>query len=89
MWSGTIAHGISFKRNDQQILKLATNSKIEDHYFRCKSVNFQIGRDCQMFVLCFVYTKHQVFLHETLYNYVHVQCIEDVCTSMVMCQNHG
>ena len=42
------------------ILKLATYTKIEDHYSRCKLATFQIGKDCQIF--CFVYTKHQVSL---------------------------
>ena len=35
-----MAHGKYFRRNNMQILKLATYTKIEDHYFRCKLANF-------------------------------------------------
>ena len=45
-----------------RILKLATYTKIEDHYSRCKLATFRIGKDCQMFIFCFSNTKHQVLL---------------------------
>ena len=35
-----MAHWNYFRRNNLQILKLATYTKIEDHYFRCKIGNF-------------------------------------------------
>ena len=57
-----MAHRNYFRQNNLRILKLATYTKIEDHYFRCKLATFQIGKDCQMFIFYFVYTKHQVLL---------------------------
>ena len=54
--------GISLGKKNLQILKLATYTKIEDYYFRCKFATFKIGKDCQMFIFYFVYTKHQVLL---------------------------
>ena len=33
-------HRNYFRRNDMRILKLATNTKIEDHYSRCKLATF-------------------------------------------------
>ena len=35
-----IANRNYFRRNNQRILKLATYTKIEDHYFRCKLATF-------------------------------------------------
>ena len=55
-------HTNYFRRNNLQILKLATYTKIEDHYSRCKLATFWIGKDCQMFIFYFVYLKHQVLL---------------------------
>ena len=52
-----MAHRNYFGRNNLQILKWATYSKIEDHYFRCTLATFYIGKDCQMFTFYFVYTK--------------------------------
>ena len=57
-----MAHRNDFRQNNMRILKLATYTKIEDHYFRCKLATFEIGKDCQMFTFYFVYTKHQVLL---------------------------
>ena len=57
-----MAHRNYFRQHNLRILKLATYTKIEDHYFRCKLATFKIGKDCQMFILYFVYTKHQVLL---------------------------
>ena len=58
-----MAHRNYFRRKKNLwILKLATYTKIEDHYFRCKLATFKIGKDCQMFIFYFVYTKHQVLL---------------------------
>ena len=57
-----MAHRNYFRRNNLRILKLATYTKIEDHYFRCKLATFYIGKDCQMFIFYFIYTKHQVLL---------------------------
>ena len=42
-----MAHRNYFRRNNLQILKLAS---------------FKIGKDCQMFIFYFVYTKNQVVL---------------------------
>jgi len=36
----TMAHRNYFRRNNLQILKLATYTKIEDHYVRCKLATF-------------------------------------------------
>ena len=36
----TMAHGNYLKRNNLQILKLATCTKIEDQYSRCKWATF-------------------------------------------------
>ena len=57
-----MAHMNYFRRNNLQILKLATYIKIDDHYSKCKLATFQIGKDCQMFIFYFVYPKHQVLL---------------------------
>ena len=57
-----MAHRNYFRQNNLRILKLATYPKIEDHNSRCKFTTFQIGKDCQMFIFYFVYTKHQVLL---------------------------
>ena len=35
-----MAHRNYFRRNNQRILKLATYTKVEDHYFRCKLATF-------------------------------------------------
>ena len=35
-----MAHRNYFRRNNQRILKLATYTKIEDHYLRCKLATF-------------------------------------------------
>ena len=35
-----MAHRNYFRQNNMQILKLATFTKIEDHYFRCKLATF-------------------------------------------------
>ena len=35
-----MAHGNYFRQNNLGILKLATYTKIEDHYFRCKLATF-------------------------------------------------
>ena len=56
-------HRNYFRRNNLRILKLATYKEVEDHYFRCKLATFYIGKDCQMFIFYFVYTKHQVSLN--------------------------
>ena len=53
---------IILSKNNLQILKLATYTKIEDHYSRCKLATFYIRKDCQMFIFYFVYPKHQVLL---------------------------
>ena len=57
-----MAHRNKFRQNNLWILKLATYTKIEDHYFRCKLATFYIWKDCQMFIFYFVYIKHQVLL---------------------------
>ena len=57
-----MAHRNYFRQNNIQILKLATHTKIEDHYSGCKLATFQIEKDGQMFIFYFVYTKHQVLL---------------------------
>ena len=57
-----MAHRNYFRQTNLWILKLATYTKIEDHYLRCKLATFYIGKDCQMFIFYFVYTKHQVLL---------------------------
>ena len=57
-----MAHRNYFRRNNMRILKLATYTKIEDHYSRCKLATFEIGKDCQIFIFYFVYTKYQVLL---------------------------
>ena len=44
-----LAHRNYFRWNNLWILKLATYTKIEDHYFRFKLATFKIGKDCQMF----------------------------------------
>ena len=44
------------------ILKLATYTKIADHYSGCKLATVLMGRDGQMFIFYFIYTKHQVLL---------------------------
>ena len=46
-----------FRRNNLGILKLATYTKIEDHYVRCK-----LERIAKCSYSYFVYTKHQVLL---------------------------
>ena len=48
-----MAHRNYFRRNNLRILKLATYTKIEDHYSRCKLATFKIGKDCQMFIFYF------------------------------------
>ena len=45
-----MAHRNYFRQNNLWILKLATYTKIEDHYFRCKLATFSIGKDCHMFI---------------------------------------
>ena len=57
-----MAHRNYFRQNNLQILKLASYTMTEDHYFRCKLATFQIGKDCQMFIFYFVYTKPQVLI---------------------------
>ena len=57
-----MAHRKYFRQYNLWILKLATNTKIENHYSGCKLATFQIGKDDQMFIFYFVYTKHQVSL---------------------------
>ena len=57
-----MAHRNYFRQNNMQILKLATYSKIEDYYFRCKLQLFRLERIAKMFIFYFVYTKHQVLL---------------------------
>ena len=48
-----MAHRHDFRRNNLWILKLATYTKIEDHYSRCKLATFQIRNDwqCSYFIL--------------------------------------
>ena len=48
-----MAHRNYFRRNNLQILKLATYTKIEDHYFRCKLATFRLERiaKCSYFIL--------------------------------------
>ena len=55
-----MAHRNYFKRNNLQILKLATYTKIEDHYSRCKLARLERIAKCSY--LYFVYPKHQVLL---------------------------
>ena len=59
-----MAHRNYFRQNNLWILKLATYTKIEDHYSWCKLATFLDwkGKDCQMFIIYFVYTKHQFLL---------------------------
>ena len=58
-----MAHRNYIGQNNLQILKLATYTKIEDHYSWCKLATFKMGKDCQMFIFYFAYTKHQVSLN--------------------------
>ena len=48
-----MAHSNYFRRNNLQILKLATYTKIEDHYIRCKLATFRLERiaKCSYFIL--------------------------------------
>ena len=48
-----MAHRNYFRRNNLGILKLATYTKIEDHYFRCKLAIFRLKRiaKCSYFIL--------------------------------------
>ena len=55
--------GIILGGKNLQILKLATFSKIEDHYSRCKLATLLIEKDCQMCIFYFIYPKHQVSLN--------------------------
>ena len=57
-----MAHRNYFRRNNLRILKLATYTRIEDRYSRCKLATFYIGKNWQMFIFYFVYTTHQVLL---------------------------
>ena len=57
-----MAHRNYLRRNNLRILKLATYTKNEDHYSRCKLATFYTGKDCQMFIFYFAYTKYQVLL---------------------------
>ena len=57
-----MAHRNYFRQNTVGILKLATYTKMEDHYSGCKLATFYIAEDGQMFIFYFVYTKHQVLL---------------------------
>ena len=50
-----MAHRNYFRWTNLQILKLATYTKIEDHFSRCKLATFLIGKDCQMVIFYFVY----------------------------------
>ena len=49
----SMAHRNYFRRNNLQILKLATCTKIEDHYSRCKLATFRLERiaKCSYFIL--------------------------------------
>ena len=53
-----MAHGNYFRHNNLRILKLATFTKIEDHYSGWKLATFWIGKECQMLVFHFVYIKY-------------------------------
>ena len=58
-----MAHRNYFRRNDLQILELATciqRLKITSLGANCQL--FRLERISQMFIFCFVYTKHQVLL---------------------------
>ena len=57
-----MAHGNCFSGNNLQILKLATYTKIEDHYSGWNLATFWIRRKAKMFIFYFVYTKHKVLL---------------------------
>ena len=57
-----MAHRNYFRRNNLWILKLATYTKIEDHYSGCKLATFQIGKEGHMFIFYFVYTKFYWFV---------------------------
>ena len=58
-----MTHRNYFRRN-LRFLKLATYTKIEDHYSGCKlAIFFRSGRmHGQMFIVYFVYTNYQVLL---------------------------
>ena len=55
-----MAHRNYFRRNNLRILKLATYTNIEDHYFRCKLATFEIGKDCQIFIF-YLFTQNIKF----------------------------
>ena len=48
-----MAHRNYFRRNNLQILKLATYTEIEDHYFRCKlaTLDLESIAKCSYFIL--------------------------------------
>ena len=54
-----MAHRNYFRRNNLRILKLATYTKIEDHYFRCKWQQVRLERiaKCSYFILSTQNTK--------------------------------
>ena len=52
-----MVHRNYFRWNHLQILKFATYTKIEDHYSGYKLATFWIGKEGQMFIFYFVYTK--------------------------------
>ena len=60
-----MAHRNYFRRNNLQILKLATLTQIEDHYILGANWQlFRLEKIAKMFILVFycVYPKHQVLL---------------------------
>ena len=62
-----MAHRNYFRWNNHksvnpQIGNIYKDWSLEVHYSRCKLATFKIGKDCQMFIFYFVYTKHQVVL---------------------------
>ena len=48
-----------FWQNLMNLLKLATYTKIEDHYSRCKLATFQIGKDCQILIVVAFLSGHK------------------------------
>ena len=57
-----MAHRNYFRRNNLRILKLATHTKIEDHYSRCKLATFLDWKGLPNVHILFCLLKHEVLL---------------------------
>ena len=70
-----MAHRDYFRRNNPQILKLATYTKIEHHYSgRVQIGNFLDWKGLSDVHISFVYTTHQVLLI----------CNKEICVAKLM-----